>query len=234
MRSRLSTPRPDLRHPPASAAGSTFASPARAAADCVERRQRHLCHAWAERRAAAEHRNPDSAGLNARIPLYRAASRARIRAAQARGPVPRADDRHERAVISKPRSAYASYQAAQNAIASTRSRCGPRTGARRCPRRAERGTRPYSTSSCEQELLLRSGAGDRPARRLCRRLPAAQRDGPGGGDDLGLEAGRSTTRSAITAASPETGTTGPTTAATTRSRPAPSLRAKRPCRSTKG
>ena len=64
--------------------------------------------------------------------------------------------------------------------------------------------------NAEQELLnSQVAAGDRAARRLCRRLPAAQcrwaRPRP---TISGSTAGRSTTRSAIIAASPATGTTG--------------------------
>jgi outer membrane protein len=135
-----------------------------------------------------------SAGLNARIPLYQGGlPAARIRAAQAlEGQVLEQSIATERAVVSTTRSAFASYQAAQNAIASNdvavRANELALEGAR-----AERsvGTRTVlDVLNAEQELLNSQVA-----------LVTARRDayvagfqllnamGQAEADDLGLEGG---------------------------------------------
>jgi outer membrane protein len=51
---------------------------------------------------------------------------------------------------------------------------------------------PAPSSTCSmpsRNCSIAGAAGDRAARRLCRRLPAPERHGPGRGDDLGLDGG---------------------------------------------
>ena len=152
--------------------------------------------------------------------------------AGARGPGARAGRRHRARGRSPTRAAFADYEAAQKAIQSQTVAVQANELALEGARAEQSvGTRTVlDVLNAEQELLNSQVAlVTRQARRLCRRLPAAQRDGPGRGATIsGSTAVRSTIRSAITAASPATGTTGRATRATTRSRPAPS--ARRSCR----
>ena len=121
----------------------------------------------------------------------------------------------ERLVVSNTRAAFASYQAALRGdrIERDRGRRQP-ARARRHPRRAD-GRHPQRPRRAQRRAGIAEQPGaarHRPARRLCRRLPAAQRDGRGRGrGSQPRRRRRSTTRwsttTAIRAAGP-TGTTG--------------------------
>ncbi len=126
-------------------------------------------------------------GLSLTLPLYQGGARGGAGAPGAGGARPAARDRRsavERLVVSNTNAAFANYRAALSAIEFERDRgrrqhAGAGRHARRAdgrhPQRARRAQRRAGTA--EQP----GAARHRPARRLCRRLPAAQRHGPGRG-----------------------------------------------------
>ena len=155
--------------------------------------------------------------------------------AGAAGPGARAGRRHRaRRRPGRPRGLRQLRRVAARDPGANGRRPGQPACARRQPRRAER-RHPHDHRSAERRAgtaELAGRAGDRQARRLCRGLPAAERDGPGRSRRTsGSMAARFTIRSAITAASPTTGTTGRATRAIRPSRPGPSR--PRRCRRTR-
>ncbi len=131
-------------------------------------------------------RRPRS-GSSARVPIFQGGlPAARIRQAQAQqGQVLRAGRRH------RARRRPGRARRLRRLTTRRRRRSRPRPSRSRPTSSRSRATAPSRASArapiievlnAEQELLQLAGrAGHRQARRLCRRLPAAERDGPGRG-----------------------------------------------------
>ena len=135
-------------------------------------------------RRSVARRRPASASRRASRSTRAAFPAARIRQAQAfEGQILEQRVGTERSVVANTRSAFASYQAAprRDPVEPGRGR-RPTSWRWRAPAPSNSvGTRTIlDVLNAEQELLnSQVAAGDRAPRRLCRRLPAAERDGPG-------------------------------------------------------
>ena len=180
-----------------------------------------------------------TAGLQLTLPLFQGGRpAAQVRQAQARR-APGARDRSpttERGVIAQTRSAYAVWQSSR---AGDRVVARPRSNANKLSLEGVRAENSVGTRTildilnAEQELLNSAGhAGDRAARRLCRRLRAARGDGPGRGARPrarrrpALRSGRQ-----LQPRAPQDLATSAATASPRRSRPAPRRRPRRTPRS---